>query len=85
MNLVSKYGKVIGYFEGMQPNLVITDAELIKQIFVKDFDHFINRRVSENSNTFNQFSTGKRMGERFSFISLMQDFNIETKIIRKRD
>ena len=40
-----KYGKIYGKFEGTQPNLCINDAELIKSIFVKDFDHFINRRV----------------------------------------
>lgn len=39
-----KYGKIYGKFEGTQPNLCINDAELIKSIFVKDFDHFINRR-----------------------------------------
>lgn len=28
---------------GIFPNLVITDPELIKQVFVKDFHHFVNR------------------------------------------
>ncbi len=43
--LMNKYGKVMGYFEGTNPNLWITDTEMIKSVFVKDFDHFINRRV----------------------------------------
>ena len=43
--LVKKYGRVIGYFDGTVPNLFTTDAELIRLVFVKDFDHFINRRV----------------------------------------
>lgn len=44
--MVKKYGRTLGYFDGMRPNLWTTDLELIKSIFVKDFDHFINRRVS---------------------------------------
>lgn len=44
--LVGKFGKVFGYYDGMNPNLWITDTSLIKQIFVKDFDNFVNRRVN---------------------------------------
>jgi hypothetical protein len=46
MSLVKKHGKVFGYYDGPQPNLWITDLELIKAIFVKDFDHFVDRRVN---------------------------------------
>ena len=42
---VKKYGNVYGTFEGTQPTLHINDTELIKSVFIKDFDHFINRRV----------------------------------------
>ena len=44
-DLMKKYGKVMGYFDGRHPNLWITDADLIRSIYVKDFDHFVNRRV----------------------------------------
>jgi hypothetical protein len=43
--LVKQYGKVFGYFDGMLPNLWITDADMIKAICVKDFEHFVDRRV----------------------------------------
>lgn len=43
--LVKEYGKVMGYFDGPRPNLWIADDQLIKSIFVKDFDHFVDRRV----------------------------------------
>lgn len=43
--LMKKYGKIAGTYDGTQPNLWTTDAEIIKSVFVKDFDHFINRRV----------------------------------------
>ena len=34
-------------FDGTTPNLCTTDVDLIKAVFVKDFDHFINRREFE--------------------------------------
>lgn len=42
MKRVKKYGKVFGMFEGVQPAIYISDPEIIKQILVKDFDHFVN-------------------------------------------
>ena len=46
MSLVKKHGKVFGYYDGPQPNLWITDLELIKAIFVKDFDHFVDEAIA---------------------------------------
>ncbi len=46
MEVVKKHGKILGQFDGCIPNLWVTDAELIKSIFIKDFDHFVDRRVS---------------------------------------
>ncbi|XP_046646974.1 cytochrome P450 3A24-like [Daphnia pulicaria] len=43
--LAAKYGRTFGYFDGTLPNLYTTDINLIKSIFVKDFDHFVNRRT----------------------------------------
>lgn len=37
--------KVIGIYELMNPITMIRDPELIKQIGVKDFDHFVNHRT----------------------------------------
>ncbi|XP_046636783.1 cytochrome P450 3A14-like isoform X1 [Daphnia pulicaria] len=45
--LVKKYGKVFGCFDGPIPNLWITDADVIKAMYVKDFDHFVDRRSFE--------------------------------------
>ena len=49
MALVKKYGKVFGYFDGPIPNLFITDVDMIRAIYVKDFDHFVDRRVNKKN------------------------------------
>jgi len=44
--LMGKYGKIVGYFEGSTPNLLISDVKFIKAVLIKDFSHFVNRRVN---------------------------------------
>eukprot|EP00058_Branchiostoma_floridae_P007460 XP_002592948.1 hypothetical protein BRAFLDRAFT_65534 [Branchiostoma floridae] len=39
-----QYGKVFGFFEGRTPMLMVGDLELIKEITVKQFNNFSNRR-----------------------------------------
>ena len=45
LSLFRRYGKMVGVFDGTTPNLLIADADLIRSVMVKDFDHFVNRRV----------------------------------------
>lgn len=42
---VKKYGRVLGYYYGMKPVLLVTDPYLLKNIFIKDFNKFINRET----------------------------------------
>nr|QST15046.1 CYP360A6 protein [Diaphanosoma celebensis] len=44
---IRKYGKVFGIFEGALPELFIADADLIRLVFVKEYENFINRRNFE--------------------------------------
>jgi hypothetical protein len=37
-----------GLFQGRMPALVVTDLELIKRIFVKDFAHFVDHSTRVN-------------------------------------
>ncbi|XP_030371710.1 probable cytochrome P450 9f2 [Scaptodrosophila lebanonensis] len=54
-------GKLYGIFEQRKPLLMIRDPELIKQITIKDFDHFINHRdvfgSGDENDTDNLFSS----------------------------
>ncbi|ESO95501.1 hypothetical protein LOTGIDRAFT_160658 [Lottia gigantea] len=43
LEMTEKYGRVSGIFHGRIPALLISDAEMIKQIFVEDFSKFVNR------------------------------------------
>jgi cytochrome P450 len=39
-----KYGRVFGYFEGHTPILVISDPDILQDIFIKSFSNFHSRR-----------------------------------------
>lgn len=57
--LVAKYGSTFGTFDGVQPVLVTIDTDLIRSVFVKDFDHFVNRRVRKEGTLSLGLGTGK--------------------------
>lgn len=44
-DLISKYGKVFGTYEGRTKCLVITDADLIKDVLIRNFHKFSDRRI----------------------------------------
>jgi hypothetical protein len=39
-----KYGRIFGYFEGHTPILVISDPDILQDIFIKSFSNFHSRR-----------------------------------------
>eukprot|EP00112_Aurelia_sp_Birch-Aquarium-sp1_P017610 Seg4099.2 transcript_id=Seg4099.2/GoldUCD/mRNA.D3Y31 product="Cytochrome P450 6B7" protein_id=Seg4099.2/GoldUCD/D3Y31 len=43
---IEKYGKIFGMYFLKAPSIVIYDPEILKQMFVKDFDKFHDRPVS---------------------------------------
>lgn len=45
VEIMKKYGRVVGYFEGSTPVVLTTDTKFIKNVMIKDFNCFVNRRV----------------------------------------
>ena len=43
--LIRKYGKTVGVFDGTTPIIITADVNLIKNITIRDFNHFVNHRV----------------------------------------
>ena len=51
-DIIKKYGKIMGYFEGPTPVILVADVQLVRHILIKDFASFTNRRVSQTSRDF---------------------------------
>lgn len=49
-----KYGKIYGFYQGTQPYLVCTDANVFKQIAIKDFDKFQDHYFLGNRNKYQE-------------------------------
>ncbi|CAF1280053.1 unnamed protein product [Rotaria sordida] len=47
IDLVHKYGKIIGIVGGKAPNILLSDPDLLRNVLIKDSNVFINRRVFE--------------------------------------
>ncbi|VDI50771.1 Hypothetical predicted protein [Mytilus galloprovincialis] len=45
LELVTKYGSVVGVYNGLLPVLLVTDPVMIKEIFIKEFSNFTNRPI----------------------------------------
>ncbi|GMS94144.1 hypothetical protein PENTCL1PPCAC_16319, partial [Pristionchus entomophagus] len=43
-DLVKKYGKTFGFYFGSSFDIVTTDPEIIKEVFISKFSNFIDRR-----------------------------------------
>ncbi|CAF1592583.1 unnamed protein product [Adineta steineri] len=47
IDLVQKYGKIIGIVGGKNPNILLSDPDLLRNVLIKDSNMFINRRAFE--------------------------------------
>ncbi|CAF4005974.1 unnamed protein product [Rotaria magnacalcarata] len=51
MEWYNDYGKIYGIYDGSKPGIIVGDPDLIKQIMVKDFHVFTNRRPVKTTHT----------------------------------
>ncbi|XP_029851214.2 thromboxane-A synthase [Ixodes scapularis] len=42
---INRYGKVVGYFNGYRPILLVADLEVLKMVQIKDFQDFLDRAL----------------------------------------
>ncbi|CAN8003446.1 unnamed protein product [Ixodes pacificus] len=42
---INKYGKVVGYFNGHRPVLLVADLEVLKNVQIRDFQDFLDRAL----------------------------------------
>src|SRR6266487_4369023 len=45
VQMEKKYGKGYGIYNGLTPKLVVTDLDLLKDIMIKNFSNFTDRRT----------------------------------------
>ena len=92
---MKKYGRLMSYYDGTLPNLWTTDSDIIKSVFVKEFDRFVNRRVLYNlllvtlllftqKRLFIKKISNYRILD-YTFISYkcIQDFTFQSRVFRK--
>ncbi|CAF1286695.1 unnamed protein product [Adineta ricciae] len=47
IDLIQKYGKIVGIVGGKAPNILLSDPDLLRNVLIKDSNMFINRRAFE--------------------------------------
>ncbi|XP_060066274.1 cytochrome P450 3A4-like [Ylistrum balloti] len=50
ISTIKMYGKVFGHFDMLSANLVVADKEILKEILVKQFNNFIDKRTFDGYN-----------------------------------
>ncbi|KAL3865970.1 hypothetical protein ACJMK2_043314 [Sinanodonta woodiana] len=68
LRLMQKYGRHVGTFFGNMPQLLITDPEMIKEIFVRRFSEFTDRPQSFRNTEFFDSAVNVAAGEHWKFL-----------------
>ena len=46
LRIMKEYGRIVGFFEGSEPIILTTDVNFMKCMLIRDFNSFVDRRVS---------------------------------------
>jgi thromboxane-A synthase len=67
-----KYGRIFGYFEGHTPILVVSDPDVLQDVFIKSFSNFHSRRLfplaDQNTKRVNLFFASALRWKRQRFV-----------------
>ena len=67
-----KYGRIFGYFEGHTPILVVSDPDVLQDVFIKSFSNFHSRRLfplaDQNNKSVNMFFASGLRWKRQRFV-----------------
>ena len=63
-----KYGKVFGYYEGIQPVLEVADPDMVREILMKQFDNFEQRTSMFDNSRDLYVGMGEATGDRWKRI-----------------
>ena len=46
LRIMKEFGRIVGFFEGSEPIILTTDINFMKCMLIRDFNSFVDRRVS---------------------------------------
>ncbi|CAG2250695.1 CYP3A [Mytilus edulis] len=68
LELINTYGSVVGIYHGHLPVLLVSDPEMVKEIFIKEFSNYTNRPVPFKMDEHSAFSVGTAKDNHWKFL-----------------
>ncbi|XP_050410605.1 cytochrome P450 3A6 [Patella vulgata] len=83
LDLVKKYGRLVGIYHVRLPILLVADVNIVKEICVKEFPRFTNRVVLLPNDEVNQLSVGNARDEDWKFTRSLLSSSFSSGKIKK--
>ena len=68
IELVAKYGEVVGIYNCHLPTLLVSDPDMLKEIFIKNFSNFTNRPIPFKMNEKNESGVSVAFDNHWKFL-----------------